>query len=85
MKDLSPSKAHSLKIEKLSLQTGLTLNDLASFSPYYRTDDYLSLAIGLGFDLDRFFDMDPEEIDFREIATVGGYLSDFFTSVQETY
>lgn len=80
MKELNPSKVNYLKIEKLSQQTGLTMDDLASFSPYNRTDDYLSLSLSLGFDLDRFFDLNYEEIDFKNIALEGGYLSDFFTT-----
>ncbi len=82
MKELNPSKVNSLKIEKLAEQTGLTLEDLASFSPYFRTDDYLSLSLSLGFDLNKFFDLNYEEIDFSLISTDGGYLSEYFSSAR---
>lgn len=82
MSTLNPSQMNSLKIEKLSEQTGLSLEDLASFSAFNRVDDYLALSVSLGFDLDSFFNTEYTQLDFRKITTADGYLHDFFSEAK---
>ena len=81
----SPSEQHQQKIQSLAKLLGFSMEEMASFSSYGRCDDYLGLALALGFDLQMFFNTPTNELDFSVICTKGGYIEECLSKSDKVF
>ena len=66
------------KIEKLAHTLGFELNDMEIFVENIDENMCERLSHVFGFDLEKFYQTEVENIDFKNIATPDSYLEEFY-------